>query len=83
MYRLRSQLDAQITRTSLLQRRLNDTLATLDALAQSHAEELAIATRSEKRLRNRLNEYVQYAKDLETQRDGLRSEITQLIQQGG
>lgn len=83
MYRLRSQLDAQITRTSLLQRRLNDTLATLDALVQSHAEELAIVTRSEKRLRNRLNEYVQYAKDLEAQRDGLRSEITQLIQQGG
>lgn len=80
---LQSQLDAQITRTSLLQKRLNDTLATLDALSQSHTEELTAVTRSEKRLRSKLNEYIQYAKDLEAERDNLRVEVTHLIQQGG
>ena len=79
---MQSQLEAQITRTSLLQRRLNDTLDTLDALTQSHDQEVATLTYSNKRLRRKLDQYIEYARNLESERDQLREGARQIVEQG-
>ncbi|KAK7683286.1 hypothetical protein QCA50_013548 [Cerrena zonata] len=77
---LKSQNEAYIIRTSLMNSKLQDTLDTLDALSISAAHELIQEQRTSEILRRKLSQSISYAKGMEKERDELREAVEKFVQ---
>lgn len=69
-------------RTSHMQARLLATLDAMDALRQSHANELASEKAARDRLSVKLDRYINYVRTVEAERDDMREATSILLGKG-
>ncbi len=79
---LESHVQAYIVRTSMLQSRLLSTLDELDARDRSHERELSAVEADRHRLKVKLQQYLEFVKSAELERDDMRDAVIRLIEKG-
>ena len=63
--------------------RLLSTLDTLDAIRASHRVELREETHTKERLSKKLDQYLDFVRSVEAEKDDLRDAVIQLVEKGG
>ena len=63
--------------------RLLSALDTLDAIQASHRVELREETHAKERLSKKLDQYLDFVRSVEAEKDDLRDAVIQLVEKGG
>jgi hypothetical protein len=80
---LKAQLEAQKTKTGLLQQRLVSALDALDHLQTQHALELDTEAQKRRHAEAKLRKYMDTVQAAEVERDDLRDAVLKLVMKGG
>jgi regulator of replication initiation timing len=80
---LQWQLEAQTTKSSILQSRLTSALDLMDSLKLDHDRELLAERQAKDNAREKLHRFMEYASSIEHERDECRDALLTVVQKGG